>query len=374
MLDVLRFWLDRGVDGFRLDAISMLFEDKQLRHQPLTGGTNAFGDPNRSIVYTTNLPEVHEVARKMRELVDSYPGDRVLIGEVVVYSLPELTVWYGTPGREGLHLPMNFIVGFGTRDYSPALIRRFMEGSESELGKHPPLLVFDNHDQPRSIDRYGDGKHDVEIAKGIAAILLGSRGAALTYYGAELGMRTQTPERKEDVRDQIGLRGWPKDKGHDGQRTPMQWTPGPQAGFSTNSKPWLPIPSNHATINAQMQSADPNSLHNWYRTLIHLRSTLPAFRDGGTVMIDRGNPDVLAWRRGAVGAKAVVAINMTGRPATLALDDAGGTRFRTLAVSDADHTGGKYGDAASFHQLGRRRGMSATLQFIYRQFRSRWSC
>ena len=101
--------------------------------------------------------------------------------------------------------------------------------------------MFDNHDNPRSITRYGDGVHDMAIAKTVAAMLLTTRATALTYYGAEIGMPTTPPTRKEDVKDPIGITGWPKEKGRDGERTPMQWTPGFDAGFSTAKKTWLPV-------------------------------------------------------------------------------------------------------------------------------------
>jgi alpha-glucosidase len=334
MFGVLRFWLDRGIAGFRLDAITTLFEDPQLRNQPETGGTNAFGDPNEDIRYIDNLPQVHDVMRKMRALVDSYPGNRVLIGETYLPNTAALKEWYGTAAQPELHLPMDMLVGFGGSKYTPAYFRPRLEAAQQQLDGHVPLFVFDNHDNTRSIDRYGDGAHDVAIAKGIAAILLGSRATAMTYYGAPLGMRTETPTRKEDVRDPIGIAGWPKEKGRDGERTPMQWTAGAQAGFSTDPTTWLPIPANHATINVAAESADPNSLLAWYRTLIRLRATQPALRDGAMVMIDTGNPDVLAWRRDAAGGgKMVVAINMTGHAAKLDLGAA--DALETLAVSEA---------------------------------------
>jgi len=119
--------------------------------------------------------------------------------------------------------------------------RRRIAEAETDLHGGQPLFVFDNHDNRRSIDRFGDGKHDVAIAKILATMLFTTRATALTYYGAELGMRTSTPTRKEDVKDPIGITGWPLEKGRDGERTPMQWTPGPQAGFSMNPDTWLPV-------------------------------------------------------------------------------------------------------------------------------------
>ncbi|HEV2621755.1 MAG TPA: alpha-glucosidase [Frateuria sp.] len=312
MFGAMRFWLDRGVAGFRLDAISTLFEDPQLRNDPQRPGTNAQGDPNLSTRYSDNLPEVHDVIRRMRAMVDKYPGDRVLIGETYTADVADLDTWYGGSRRDELQLPMNMLPGFGWRaKFDAGWFRKTLEGAQTVPGQ--PLIVFDNHDNPRSIDRFGDGRHDVQRAKAIATLLLTSRATALTYYGAPLGMTTATPARKEDVRDPIGITGWPKEKGRDGERTPMQWTPGPQAGFSTNPRTWLPVNPNHVTVNVQTELAEPGSLLNWYRKLIALRRSNPALRDGDMTFLDRTDPDVLVYRRG--GAHPVtVLVNFSGMP------------------------------------------------------------
>lgn len=333
MFGALRFWLDRGVSGFRLDVIASLFEDAQLRPVRETGGSNVIGEPNLSSEYVNNLPEVHGVLRRMRALVDRYPSDRVLIGETYPPDTAALGTWYGTPAAPELHLAMNTLIGFPKPPYTAAHFRPLLTQAAALSGSQWPLFVFDNHDFARSIDRFGNGVNDIAIAKGIATILFATQATAMTYYGAEIGMRTETPRRKEDVRDPVGIRFWPIEKGRDGARTPMQWTSGANAGFSTASSTWLPIPASAATINVAAQRRVPDSLLNWSRTLIRLREGNPALAQGDMVMIDTGNPDVLAWRRRAGEAEAVVAINMTGRPATLALGEAGGTRFRTLAAS-----------------------------------------
>ncbi len=229
MFDTMRFWLDKGVAGFRLDAIPELFEDPQLRNNTETGGVNAQGDPNMTSQYTSNLPEVHDVIRRMRAMVNSYPGDRVLIGETYLPNMAEMLKWYGGAARNELELPMDMLVGFSD-GYSATHFRQTIGAAETELDGAQPLFVFDNHDNPRSITRYGDGVHDVAIAKTVAAMLFTTRATALTYYGAEIGMPTTPPTRKEDVKDPIGITGWPKEKGRDGERTPMQWTPGAGCG------------------------------------------------------------------------------------------------------------------------------------------------
>ena len=327
MFGAMKFWLDRGVAGYRLDAIPTLFEDPQQRDEPVLAGTNAQGDPNLEHIYTDNLPEVHDVIRRMRAMVakypsTNYPGDRVLIGETYLPNTAELDKWYGGAKHDELQLPMDMIVGFSNK-LDASLFRARLNEVETQVNGSQPLLVFDNHDNIRSWERYGDGVHDVQIAKLIAAMLLTTRATALMYYGEELGMVTSTPTRVEDVMDPIGRTGWPKEKGRDGERTPMQWdASNPQAGFSTNSKTWLPVPANYKTINVQAEQKDPNSIFNWYRRLITLRREIPALRDGGMVMVDTANLGVLSYVRTApAGAKAVVvSLNMTGQPQKIALD------------------------------------------------------
>jgi alpha-glucosidase len=178
------------------------------------------------------------------------------------------------------------------------------------------------------------------IAKCIATILFTAKSAAMTYYGAEIGMPTTAPTRREDVKDPIGISGWPKEKGRDGERTPMQWTPGPQAGFSTNPQTWLPIPASYTTINVQTETADPASLLNWYKQLIALRRSIPALHDGGIVMLNKDSNDVLCYlRTGPRGsASAVIAVNMSAQPQIVSLDfpGAGMTagKVQTLAATD----------------------------------------
>jgi alpha-glucosidase len=327
MFGAMQFWLDRGVAGYRLDAIPSLFEDPQLRDEPESGGTNAQGDPNLRNVYTDNLPEVHGVIRQMRTMVgkypdSKYPGDRVLIGETYLPSTADLDNWYGGAKKDELQLPMDMIVGYSNKLDANTFRTRISE-VETQVHGSQPLLVFDNHDNIRSWERYGDGVHNQQIAKLIAAMLLTTRATALMYYGEELGMTTSTPTRVEDVKDPIGKTGWPKEKGRDGERTPMQWdATAPQAGFSTSSTTWLPVASNYRMINVQTESKDPTSLLNWYKRLIAMRREVMALRDGGMVMVDPTNANVLSYVRTAPagGHAVVVALNMTARPQKIALD------------------------------------------------------
>lgn len=182
----MRFWMDKGVAGFRLDAITSLFEDPAGRDEPYVAGTNAFGDRKTSREYTDNLPEIHEVLRELRRATDAYPGS-VLIGEAYLKKPGELAKMYGR-NQDELQLPMDTEAGFTNR-LSAAEFRRKLDDAEHKIGGNAPLLVFSNHDNAR-IDRYGDGKHDAAITRLLATLLLAPRDAALVYYGEEIGMVT----------------------------------------------------------------------------------------------------------------------------------------------------------------------------------------
>ena len=202
--------------------------------------------------------------------------------------------------------------------------------------------MFDNHDNIRSIDRYGDGVHNGEIAKLLAAVLLCTRATALLYQGEELGMVTTTPARREDVKDPIGITGWPKEKGRDGERTPMQWdASNARAGFSSAARTWLPVPGNYVTLNAAAEQKDPSSQLRWFEQLIRMRRDLPALHDGGTVMLDPGNANVLSFLRTApAGARpVVVSLNMSAVSQTVSLElpavsGAAAGKAKTLLTDD----------------------------------------
>jgi alpha-glucosidase len=335
MFGSMRFWLDRGVAGFRLDAIPTLFEDPKLRDAKETGGTNAFGDPNIDDAYVQNLPEVHDVMRRMRSMVNQYPGDRVLIGETYLPNVQELDKWYGGTKRDELNLPMDMQVGF-TNKLDANLLRQRIEDAETKIDGNQPLFVFDNHDNGRSWERYGDGVHNDAIARLIATTLFTARATALMYYGQELGMQTTVPTRKEDVKDPVGVTGWPKEKGRDGERTPMQWNDSANAGFSTAPTTWLPVAADYKTVNVAAESNEPDSLLNWNKKLIAMRKNNPALRDGSMTMLDKTNANVLSYlRQGAAGKPSVVvALNFTAQPQTVSLNGVTGNTVHTLLTND----------------------------------------
>ena len=339
MFQMLRFWLDRGVAGFRLDAVINLFEDPSLKDEEVLPGTNKFGDPNESTSLQEDLPEVHDVMRRMRSMIDTYPEHRVLIGETYLPSVEELDKWYGGAQHNELQLPMDIQVGFELK-LDAAAFRRNIEDAETRIDGNQPLFVFDNHDNPRTASRYGDGIHNAAIDKMLATILFATRSTALMYYGDEIEMPTTEPTSKDQVKDPIGITGWPNEKGRDGERTPMQWNSAVAAGFSTNPNTWLPVAPDYKTVNVQMELKEPDSMLNWYKKLIALRRRNPALHDGTMAMLDSGNSQVLSWSRTSSSGKVViVACNFTADPQVISLQAAIGGPAKTASVLAASGGG-----------------------------------
>jgi alpha-glucosidase len=320
MYDAMRFWLDRGVAGFRIDAVSRLFEDPNLHDDPILPGKNAYGDPNIAHKYTDNLPEVHEVLREMRQVVDEYPGNPVLISEADEPNIAELTKMYGRKNDE-VQLPMDFQIADVNKLSAPDFRRVLSEIDENTAGGQPHYF-FSNHDQPRQWDRYGDGVHNDQIAKLMATLLLTTRATPLMYYGEEIGMRTTDPVRKEDVQDPVGKIGWPQDKGRDGERTPMQWDASKNAGFSTAERPWLPVPPSSAEYNVAAESKESGSILSFYKRLIALRRSDPALRNGRYLPLNREDPFVLAFlrKKPGNGGAILVVLNMSAESRTVRFD------------------------------------------------------
>ncbi len=336
MFDVTRWWYKRGVSGFRLDAVDTLFEDPNLKDNPVLPGKNAFGDPIEENVYNDKLPEVHDILRGLRQVADEHGA--VLIGETWTANIAELNRYYGTSNNE-LQLPMDFL--FTTvNKLSPAEFRKQIAAVNSASGW--PAFVISNHDIIRSYDRYGDGKHNDEIAKLMGGLYLTLRGTPIMYYGEEIGMKTTPPTRKEEVQDPIGRTGWPKEKGRDGERTPMQWDESANAGFS-NAKPWLPVPPTYKTHNVADESKEPDSVLSFYKTVLKLRHTSPALMEGSYVPIDENDPNVLAYLRVYKDQAVLVALNMTGsaQKVNLELSKNGYKAATVLATSGKSSSNGK---------------------------------
>jgi alpha-glucosidase len=313
MLDTTRWWYQRGVSGFRLDAVDTLFEDPELHDNPVLTGTNAQGDPNLENKYNTNFPELHEELQKLRKVADEFGA--VLVGETWTANVAELDRYYGQNGNE-LQMPMDFMFMMVDK-LSPPDFRRQIAAVESAHGW--PVFVINNHDRVRSYNRYGDGKHNDAIAKLMAAFYLTLRGTPVMYYGEEIGMENNDPTRKEDVKDPIGRTGWPEEKGRDGERTPMQWNAGPNAGFSTKN-PWLPVPPSYKTHNVASELEDPNSVLNLYRKVLALRHTNEALLEGSYTALNEDDPNVMSYLRSYKGKAVLVALNMSAAPQKVTFD------------------------------------------------------
>ncbi len=342
MLDVTRWWYRRGIAGFRLDAVDRLFEDPQLRDNPLAPGRNSYGDPNEREIRNGNLPEVHDALRALRRVADA--NDAVLIGETWTTDVAQLKRYYGAHDDE-VQLPMDLLftsLGRPRQSGAPqrldARVFRAHVAAMEASGEWP-VYVVGNHDIARVATRFDDGRHRDQIAKAIAALYLTLRGTPIMYYGEEIGMTNNDPQRREDVLDPIGRRGWPAFKGRDGERTPMQWTPGANAGFNAGAKPWLPVPPSASRYNVQSELGDSASVLSLYRAVLALRHRSAALREGRYTALDTADTSVMSYLR-RQGAEAVlVAINMSPEPQTrrfdLAAQGLAGARATPLVASAA---------------------------------------
>jgi alpha-glucosidase len=345
MFDVTRWWYKRGVSGFRLDAVDTLFEDPKLTDNPIVRpGKNAFGDPIEENKYNTKLPELHNALRGLRKVADE--NNAVLIGETWTADVAELDQYYGEANNE-LQLPMDFLFTMINK-LSPAEFRKQIAAVNAASGW--PTFVISNHDIERSYDRYGDGMHNDQIAKVMAALYLTLRGTPIMYYGEEIGMKTTPPTRKEDVKDPIGRRGWPREKGRDGERTPMQWDGGENAGF-TKGTPWLPVPATYKTHNVAEESQDPNSVLEFYKAVLKLRHTNLALLEGNYTALNENDANVLSYLRIYKDQGVVVALNMSDAPRTTELE-LKGNGFASAKTLLATGKSGCKGNTVSLEPYG----------------------
>ncbi|MCP9494898.1 MAG: alpha-glucosidase [Pyrinomonadaceae bacterium MAG19_C2-C3] len=321
MFETVRFWMKRGVDGFRLDAVNFLFEDSQFRDNPVLpelrpGSTTEY---QQELKYNRDLPEIHDVLLRLRSFTDAYDPNRILIGEAYVPQTAELMKYYG-PANNELQLPFNFFLVMGKvrTNLDASIFRSVINESEKALQGRPTTYVLSNHDIPRAFDRYGDGKNNDQIAKLFATLLLTLRGSPFIYYGEEIGMVTTEPKTIEEVRDPVGKRYFPANKGRDGERTPMQWDASAGAGF-TSGQPWLKIPPSARRHNVAIADKDSSSILNFYKRLIRLRRNSPGLLDGDYRSIG-DDPHILLYRRRTPKHTMLVALNMSNQSRSVRLD------------------------------------------------------
>jgi alpha-glucosidase len=301
MYDVMRFWLRRGIDGFRVDVIWHLIKDAEFRDNPPRPDWREGLPPHHAVVplYTADRPEVHEVIEEMRAVVDEFP-ERLLIGEIYL-PVDRLVAYYGRDLR-GVHLPFNFALL--QAPWEARRLARLIEEYEAALPNGGwPNWVLGNHDRPRIAGRIGLAQTRVA-----AMLLLTLRGTPTIYYGEEIAMQ-QARIAPHQVRDPFELNVPGLGLGRDGCRTPMQWDAGAFAGFS-EVEPWLPLGEDHRINNVENQRREPASLLNLYRRLIVLRRREEALSTGAYKPI-AAEGDLVVYIR---GGRLLVVLNLGDQP------------------------------------------------------------
>jgi alpha-glucosidase len=315
MLEVLRFWLDRGVDGFRMDVVGMILKDADLRNnppnpaaEPTLHADDIFG--RQLHVFNEDQDDVHEVIRMFRSVLDEY-SDRVAIGELG-YGMSRWVKYYGTDG-DGLHLPFNFRLMH--TPWEAGEVRRSVEKLEATLPSWAwPSYVLGSHDAPRLASRIGATQ-----ARVAAMLLLTLRGTPTLYQGDELGIENGMilPDQLQDPQGlRLGM-----DRSRDPSRTPMQWDAGPHAGFSTTES-WLPLSADHRIRNVATQAEDPTSMLTLYRCLLEYRRSTQALTVGRYESVPSGRDnECFTFRRRHLDSDRLIALNLTGEEHRLSIPD-----------------------------------------------------
>jgi alpha-glucosidase len=308
VLDVVRFWLERGVDGFRLDVFNVYFKDEQLRSNPRKIGRRPF---DRQLhIYDCDQPEMVSLLQELRALLDAFP-ERFAVGETFYATKEKIMLYCGT---DKLHAAFNF--EFTWSKFDPAKYARHIQAWEDLYTQYDiwPNYVLGNHDVPRMASRHAKNERDARL-KVLMAMLLTLRGTPFLYYGEEIGMRNISLKRNE-ILDPPGKKFWPFYKGRDGYRSPMQWEDTAHAGFSS-AKPWLPVHPNYHARNVKSQQADPDSILNFTQEIITLRREKPALHRGDFRLLTAQPRDTLAYLRQTPEHTILVALNFKDRPASV---------------------------------------------------------
>ena len=322
VLDVARFWLDRGVDGFRLDVVNFYFHDAELRDNPPLPEERAVAGLARTNpyacqdhVYSKTRPENLAFLEELRRLTDAYPG-AAMFGEIGPDRDVMATMAAYTEADRRLHMAYSFELL--SAPFTATGIRRVVEQVGAVIGSGWPCWSLANHDVVRAVTRLGlDTDPDAGAAL-VAALVTSLGGGSCLYQGEELGL-TEAYIPPEEMRDPYGIRFWPDQPGRDGCRTPMPWQAGaPQAGFSTGT-PWLPIPPEHHSRAVDRQGENPDSALARVRRFLHWRRGEPAMREGGLRFLDAPEP-ILAFLREKGGERLLCLFNLCPQPQQLTPD------------------------------------------------------
>lgn len=311
LLDAVRFWLERGVDGFRLDTVNYYVHDSQLRsNPPLAASTAGIAAEANPYLYQRHLfdktrPENIAFLRRFRALLDEYE-DRAAVGEVGDETRSLETVAAYTSGGDKLNMCYTFdLLG---PQFSAAHVRRCVEAFEKAAPQGWVCWAFSNHDVARHVSRWTPpGGDAARTAKFAIALLCCLRGSICLYQGEELGL-TEAELAFEDLRDPYGIRFWPGFKGRDGCRTPMVWEAQAKNGGFSAGKPWLPIPAAHLPHAVDIQNGDDGSVLAGYRAVLALRKAHPALVSGSIRFLD-AEGDVLAFLREGEGERLLCIFN-----------------------------------------------------------------
>ncbi|MDZ7845000.1 MAG: alpha-amylase family glycosyl hydrolase [Anaerolineales bacterium] len=321
MFDVARFWLDRGVDGFRIDVAHYIMKDPDLRDNPLNPDLSPsihrpLGEYDSHFhLYDKGHPDNHQVYREFREILDEYSQEkpRIAIGEIHIMDWEEWASYYGE-NLDEIHLPYNF--SLLAVEWQADQVQAKVDQLESVLPPGAwPNYVLGNHDEQRLASRIGEDQ-----ARNAALLLLTLRGTPTIYYGDEIGMK-DVPIPPDQQLDPAGLRQPDHGQSRDSCRTPMQWSPGPRAGFSPPGAetPWLPLPDDYTQTNVETQLADPRSLLALYRRLLELRKTHPVLQTGAYRPLKNPPPDCFCYWRENESQQMLICLNFSGQPRTLAV-------------------------------------------------------
>ena len=300
MLDVFRFWLKKGVDGFRLDVFNAYFKDPEFKDNPAKFGIRAFD--RQEHIYDVSQPEMYPLIEEIRSILDGHK-ETYVVGETFLASTEQTATYCG---ENKLHAAFNF--EFPGNRWHP---KRFLSSASKWYGSLSenawPNNFLSNHDMTRAASRYCFGEDD-RRAKIALAMLMTLKGTPFIYYGEEIGLRDITIRKVSEIKDPIGKRFWPLFKGRDGCRAPMQWNSELNAGFS-QTDPWLPVHPNFPRRNVQRQQSDPDSLFNFAKKLIKVRKSQPALQRGGFTTLDQDPRDILAFERHLDDDRIIVLLN-----------------------------------------------------------------